>query len=308
MKPVMIMLIGLPGSGKSSFAKSKEKEGYTVFSSDSIRAELYGDASVQDDPQRVFSILHSRIKEALLLGKNVIYDATNISSKRRMAFLQELKKIPCNKIAYWIWASYETCLARNEERNIKVPEAAIKRMYKRFDPPAWWEGWDDIAFLLTEKDSQTSVDYMLASLMNFSQDNPYHSLSLGEHLRQTCSNVGNIVEENFLPFPTEIYYAALLHDIGKPFTKQFIDNKGNITDIAHYYHHENTGSYDVFKFYQDMSDHCDILEVACLIRYHMRPYILGYKGSKAEKKDRELWGEEFFNKIQIIHKADERAH
>ena len=80
------MMVGLPGSGKSTYAKQLSEETNAVIcSSDTIREELYGDENSQDNNDEVFKILHSRIKENLKNGKNVIYDATNINSKRRKA-------------------------------------------------------------------------------------------------------------------------------------------------------------------------------------------------------------------------------
>ena len=92
------MLCGLPGSGKSTYAKElADLTGAVICSSDAIRAELFGDINSQTNNDAVFSELHKRVKENLRKNVNVIYDATNISSKRRRAFLRELKNIPCIK-------------------------------------------------------------------------------------------------------------------------------------------------------------------------------------------------------------------
>jgi predicted kinase len=89
------MCIGLPGSGKSYQAERfAEQYDANIHSSDAIREELSGDINNQDINDLVFKTLHSRIKEDLCNGKNCIYDACNISYKRRKAFLQELKNIP----------------------------------------------------------------------------------------------------------------------------------------------------------------------------------------------------------------------
>ena len=84
-KPEFIMLVGLPGSGKSTLTK-RYKE-YKVHSSDDIREELTGDVNRQDINSLVFKILHNRVKEDLLNGQSVIIDSTNISSKPCFQFL-----------------------------------------------------------------------------------------------------------------------------------------------------------------------------------------------------------------------------
>ena len=98
-KPKFIMLVGLPGSGKSFKAQELSQEyNATIFSSDALREELFNDVNHQADNTTLFNELHKRIKDCLKEGNNAIYDATNINYKKRMAFLAELKNIPCEKI------------------------------------------------------------------------------------------------------------------------------------------------------------------------------------------------------------------
>ena len=87
---LLVMLIGISGCGKSSFARDFS-EGYDdteVFSSDAIRKEVFGDENDQTHNNEVFSILHKRIISSLKKGKVCVYDATNLNRKRRMTFLQ----------------------------------------------------------------------------------------------------------------------------------------------------------------------------------------------------------------------------
>lgn len=90
IKPNFIMMVGLPCSGKSTYAKELSNDLEAIIcSSDAIRKELSGDINLQDKNEEVFKVLHNRIKENLKEGKSVIYDATNINSKRRRSFLSE---------------------------------------------------------------------------------------------------------------------------------------------------------------------------------------------------------------------------
>ena len=79
------MLVGLPGSGKSTISNELNGE---VFSSDALRKELWGDENTQGDNTLLFNELHKRIEKGLKEGKNCIYDATNINAKKRIQFLQ----------------------------------------------------------------------------------------------------------------------------------------------------------------------------------------------------------------------------
>ena len=87
------MLVGLPGSGKSNIAKKMKEENpkIQIFSSDELRKELWGNENTQGNNSVLFKELHNRIKFCLENGVDCIYDATNISSKRRMAFLMDVK-------------------------------------------------------------------------------------------------------------------------------------------------------------------------------------------------------------------------
>ena len=118
----MILMVGLPCSGKSTISKQlAEKYNATIFSSDELRIEMFGDVNDQEHNQELFVELHKRIKDCLNNGKSAIYDACNINYKRRMAFLVELKSIPCEKICVVMATPFTVCKMRNEVRERKVP-------------------------------------------------------------------------------------------------------------------------------------------------------------------------------------------
>ena len=144
-KATFTMLVGIPASGKSTWIKNnKDKLNMVVHSSDAIREE-FGNINDQSKNELVFNTLHKRIKEDLMHGKNVCYDATNLSRKRRIHFLQhELRDIPCKKICVLFATPYEICLKNNANRERKVPEDVINRMIKNFEVPSYCESWNDI--------------------------------------------------------------------------------------------------------------------------------------------------------------------
>lgn len=140
-KVYFLMLVGLPASGKSTKCKElAEKYNATIFSSDELRIEMFGDVNDQTHNQELFVELHKRIKNCLSNGKSAIYDACSINYKRRMAFLSELKNIPCEKICVVMATPFTVCKMRNEVRERKVPVHVIMRMYKNFNIPYWYEG------------------------------------------------------------------------------------------------------------------------------------------------------------------------
>lgn len=295
-----IMMIGLVGSGKSTMAQElAEKCDANIHSSDAIREELSGDINNQDINDLVFRTLHNRIKEDLRNNKNCIYDATNINYKRRMAFLQELKNIPCEKICVLMATPYETCLERNAKRDRCVPEDVIKRMYMNFDPPHVYEGWNDMIVVYDDTNYRLPNNFYLRN-KHFNQDNAHHTLTLGEHCAAVCAELNNA--------SAELKLAGMLHDCGKPFCKTFKNMKGEITEQAHYYNHEHTGSYDSL-FYRDHPSKADALYIAVLIRWHMQPYFWERDNNeKLHEKYRKLWGEELYSDIMQLHTSDKNAH
>ena len=102
----LIIIVGLPGSGKSTYAKSiMDPEGRIQYcSSDKVREDLYGDESIQGDSNKVFRVLHNNVKNFLDRGYDVIYDATNVTRKSRRTIINEARKY-CNRIeAHIVWA------------------------------------------------------------------------------------------------------------------------------------------------------------------------------------------------------------
>lgn len=309
-KPTFIMMVGLPCSGKSTYAEKLSKEyNAVVHSSDALREELTGDINNQDNNELVFQTLHKRIKEDLQNGTSCIYDACQVSRKSRMSFLQQLNKIPCRKICVLMATRYRYCIERGRTRERTVPGYVIERMHKKFDPPYWYEGWDDIQIIYEEnsKDSLGLPVHWLETVKDFDQDNTHHSLTLGEH----CEKTWDYICRNYDDYDTDEFHslriAAILHDNGKCCTKAYKNSKGEITDEAHYYTHEHTGSYNCL-FYKML---CNPLDVAVLIRWHMQPYFWekdAENGEKTMNKYKKLWGEELFNNIMRLHEADKKAH
>ena len=67
---VLIVMCGLPASGKSTYSQWLEESGvFKRVCPDKIRGELYGDENIQGDGKQVFAIAHARLKD---LGKGKI--------------------------------------------------------------------------------------------------------------------------------------------------------------------------------------------------------------------------------------------
>lgn len=309
--PTLYMLIGLPGSGKSTIAKEQKYEiKGEVFSSNELRKELFGTLDPRPkDNGKLFDTMHSRIKECLLSGKDAIYDATNIKKRRRIAFLEKLKKVPCKKVCVVLVVPYEKCLEQNAKRAeqslAEVPAEAIRNMYLEWEPPHKSEGWDEIRFLY-QKGSMAGKDFerdMRTLWLPYDQGNSHHFSTLGEHMLCTEQYLEERTDDRLLKL------AASLHDIGKPFVRTQKDKRGNDSEDAHYYSHQNVGAYEVMFYKESLKLSTEqMLDICNLVFYHMHPYLGWKESARAKEQDRRVLGEEMFNRIMLLHEADVEAH
>ena len=126
-------LIGLPASGKSTFAEQLAKLGteYTIISTDQIRGELFGDESIQGNWLDIEKVALARIKAADESGNVAIYDATNVKREYRLDFLGKVNKITGKSLQWMAWqldTPLEICQRRNQERARQVPPEVIDSM------------------------------------------------------------------------------------------------------------------------------------------------------------------------------------
>ena len=305
----LIMMCGVSGSGKSTIAmRYAVKQSAIIFSSDSIRGEIYGDENCQKNPGRVFDILHQRITKALSEGFDVVYDATNLSCKRRMNFLKSIAHIDCRKICVVVVATPEDIEERMKSRDRKVPMEVVHKQLCQFQCPNYYEGWDSVQVEYTSKPEDCAVSYRkLWSECDIPHDNPHHSLSVMEHMNKAADVAEDLAwKVDGLSLVHE-RWVARIHDIGKARTKSFTDRDGNLSEIAHYIGHQNYGAY--YSLILDNSDFDislkDSLDNACLIQWHMEHYL---RKGDALLKFYDMLGPKLKNRLKVLEKADMTAH
>jgi len=139
----MIILIGLPASGKSTWAKRyvTNRKFAALISSDSIRKELYGDEATQGDNNKIFSLVRERAEEALKEGKDVVIDATNMTIKDRSAYFDIAKTYGATVTGILFDTPVEECKRRNSKRDRVVPDFVYDKMLNRYEEPKLSEGF-----------------------------------------------------------------------------------------------------------------------------------------------------------------------
>ena len=288
-RPSLILLVGIPGSGKTTYAEKyiQEHPNTVHLSSDKIREELWGNEDTQGDNNEVFSLMQSRAIEALNNGQSVVYDATNITRKDRsyiIALCPKFVKIEC----HIIWAPISHCIYRDEfMRERTVGKAVIDKMLKRFQAPYYDEGIDDIKIVVPDDFDIAEYENFYLHEMHIPHDNPHHTLNIFLH----CVYAAFYASEH--NFTSDLKVAALYHDIGKPYVKAFIDSKGNPCETAHFYQHNCVGAWISYGLMADPY-------VAWLISTHMDPFL----------------NTKYYNKlpaylkkqVDLLHEADLNAH
>jgi predicted kinase len=126
----IVLLVGVPGSGKSTVAQRLIDKGYHCLNADSIRKELFGDEGEQKDKEQVFGIFFQRLEEALKQGLDIVIDNTNINTKHRSPILQRAIQAGYEDIQLWVLdVPLETCLERNRSRQRALPDDVIINYY-----------------------------------------------------------------------------------------------------------------------------------------------------------------------------------
>jgi predicted kinase len=138
--PEVAILVGLPGSGKTSF----------------VRARLPGHAHVSKDLMRSTRDRNTRqlalLAQALAAGRSVVVDNTNLRVADRAPLIAAARVAGAKVVGYFFDATAKECLARNQTREGKarVPDVAIHIARARLEPPTREEGFDALFIVHAE--------------------------------------------------------------------------------------------------------------------------------------------------------------
>ena len=147
----LYVMCGVSGSGKTFYAGelSKRLKESAIVSTDAIRKQKWGDASIQKRPDIIFNEAFNRINFFLGKGIDVIFDATNLTAKDRKKVINEVHKGGHNPklICIVLSTSLQECVERQNLRDRKVPYEVIKKQYSKMQYPFTDEGWDEIRII-----------------------------------------------------------------------------------------------------------------------------------------------------------------
>ena len=143
----LIVLCGLPGSGKSTYAKKKWSNSHVIICADEFR-KVYTGKDFDLSAEHMIHLMVSTTVEVLLKrSMPVVIDMTSLTTKSRLKWIDLARKCGAPVRCVWMDVATSVCLERNARRERKVPAHVIDGMASRFKPPSGPnnEGFDLIA-------------------------------------------------------------------------------------------------------------------------------------------------------------------
>jgi predicted kinase len=145
LKGYVVLAIGLPGSGKTTWFK---RRGVTPLSSDMLRSILFDDITEQRYQGLVFSTLRSLLRARLIAKMPWNYvDATNLSAHERRQWIKMAKSFGYEAQAVFFDVPLEVCMERNSRRERTVSDDVMRKMSERLRPPSFKEGFTKITMV-----------------------------------------------------------------------------------------------------------------------------------------------------------------
>lgn len=149
---VVWITVGAPGSGKSTWSKVLLEGDPTIVRvcPDDNRRAIGGDSNNQAVSPQAFAMAKAQVRSALLHGKCVVFDATNMYRKARRDFINIGRAYGAKIVAVVFECTKETLLTRNQKRGSVggrvVPEDIIDKMLSRYQQPDTTE-FDEVMFV-----------------------------------------------------------------------------------------------------------------------------------------------------------------
>lgn len=148
--PELIMLCGMPTSGKSTYSKVYQYRDYVRVSSDDILDEIAKQEGrsynqiFKKNIKLAIGAMNRILQKAIKDNRNILWDQTNLTAKQR---IEKLRLVPSSykKVAIWFFIPLKEAMIRNTQREGKIiPPEVLIRMSQEFEIPTLKEGFDEI--------------------------------------------------------------------------------------------------------------------------------------------------------------------
>jgi len=126
----MVVLVGIAGSGKSTFAQTHFAP-TEILSSDEFRGVVADDESDQSASEDAFALLHAALRLRLRRGRLTVVDATNVEEWGRRQLLDIAGQERRVAVAIVLDLPVDVCLERLGRRGVRsVPPHAVRRQHR----------------------------------------------------------------------------------------------------------------------------------------------------------------------------------
>ena len=187
MTKKLLMLKGLPASGKSTYAKELESQGWARANKDDIRKEFFPDYTFKNEKEVVY-MEDAEIIAELREGNNVVVDDTNFAPKHQARLEKIAKEEGAEFEVLFIDTPFEECIKRNKKRPNSVPLEVIMNMYRQYIAP-----YREKAIEYNDSLEEAIVVDVDGTLAHICDRNPYDaSLAMGDSLDDAVSNIVNM--------------------------------------------------------------------------------------------------------------------
>ncbi len=190
---MLIILVGLPSVGKSTFSRKLSIELYKkgmdniILGTDLIRESFPVWKEEYEDfiKNSTYYLIDNALK-----NYTVIVDDTNYYNSKRRDLINIAKKNHKNHIIIYLKAPLELLLKRNIERGVKIPNEVIINMFNKFDEPGTKYSWDKPDIIL---DTIKDIDYdtIVDEIINKSKK-PFREM---DRVKKEISKKENVLNE-----------------------------------------------------------------------------------------------------------------
>jgi predicted kinase len=150
--PTLLMLIGVPASGKSTWIKENcDPLGYNLLSTDNYIDSIASEESItyneafQKHIKQATTNMNKLAQFAFDNDRNVVWDQTNLTTKSRKSKLAMVPKHYQKIAMYFVTPNGEEHKRRLDSRTGKtIPYHILKNMIDTIEPPSYDEGFDKI--------------------------------------------------------------------------------------------------------------------------------------------------------------------
>jgi predicted kinase len=139
-----VILIGVPGAGKTSFYRERFFDTHVRISLDMLGTR---------ERERIL------VAACLTARQAFVIDNTNVLASDRAGYIAAAKQAGFRITGYFFETERRGAIARNKGRTDKnpLPVPAILRAFKRLEPPAESEGFDEIFTVKINADRRFEV-------------------------------------------------------------------------------------------------------------------------------------------------------